>query len=89
MVAEASEHTWVVVVALSANNDEVKQWFSTFFTVGPLNCLLPPLLKVKVIMLPPLSVCLCTGYLKKLWTDPDEILWTGWVCNKEELIRFW
>jgi len=40
----------------------------------------------------PLSVCLffcVTGYLKKLWTDPDEILWTGLVCDKDELIRFW
>ena len=36
-----------------------------------------------------LFVCLCTGYLKKLWPDPDEILWTGWVCDKDELIRFW
>jgi len=36
-----------------------------------------------------LSVCLCAGYLKKLWTDSDEILWTGSVCNKDELIRFW
>ena len=38
-----------------------------------------------------LSVCLCTGYFKKLWTDPDpdEILWTGWVCDKDKLIRFW
>ena len=36
-----------------------------------------------------LSVCLCVGYLKKLWTDPDEILWTGSVCDKDELIRFW
>ena len=33
--------------------------------------------------------CLCAGYLKKLWTDPDEILWTGLVCDKEEPIRFW
>ena len=34
-------------------------------------------------------ICLCTGYLKKLWTDPDEILWTGSVCDKDELMRFW
>ena len=27
-------------------------------------------------------------YLKKLWTDSDETWWTGWVCNKDELIRF-
>ena len=31
-----------------------------------------------------LSVCLCAGYLKKLWTDPDEILWTGLVCDKDD-----
>ena len=42
----------------------------------------------------PLSVfvCLsflCAGYLKKLWMDPDETLWTRWVCDKEELIQFW
>ena len=36
-----------------------------------------------------LSVRLCTGYLKRLWTDPDEILWTGWVCDNDKLIRFW
>ena len=36
-----------------------------------------------------LSVYLCAGYLKKLWTDPDEILWTGWACKKDELLRFW
>ena len=46
--------------------------------------LLPPPQKVKEVMISPLPVCLfvyfCIGYLKKLWTDPDEILWTGWVC---------
>ena len=36
-----------------------------------------------------LSVCLCTGYLKKLWTDSDETWWTGWMCRKDQLIRFW
>ena len=36
-----------------------------------------------------LFVCLCAGYLKKLWTDPDEILWIGWVCDKDERITFW
>ena len=36
-----------------------------------------------------LFVCLCTGYLKKLWMVPDEILWTGSVCDKDEMIRFW
>ena len=34
-----------------------------------------------------LFVCLCTGYLKKLWTDPDEILWTGSVCDNDELFQ--
>ena len=34
-------------------------------------------------------VCLCAGYLKKLWTDSDEILWTSLECDKDELIRFW
>ena len=28
-----------------------------------------------------LFVCLCAGYLKKLWTDLDEIWWTGWVLS--------
>ena len=28
-------------------------------------------------------------YLKKLWTDPDEMLWTGSVCDKDEMVRFW
>ena len=45
------------------------------------------------VFTPLLSVCLCAGYLKKLWTDPDEILWTeGYdkkVCDKDKLIRFW
>ena len=36
-----------------------------------------------------LSVCLCAEYLKKLWTYPDETLWTGWVCDKDEVIRCW
>jgi len=35
------------------------------------------------------TVCLCAGYLKKLWTDSNENWWTGWVCDKDELIRFW
>uniref|UniRef100_A0A8C4QSB1 Uncharacterized protein n=1 Tax=Eptatretus burgeri TaxID=7764 RepID=A0A8C4QSB1_EPTBU len=37
----------------------------------------------------PLFGCLCAGYLKKLWTDLHEIWWAGWVCDKDELIRFW
>ena len=36
-----------------------------------------------------LFVCLCAGYLKKLWTDSDETWWTGWVFDHDELIRFW
>ncbi len=47
-------------------------------------------------MFSPLSLCLSVcffvcvaGYLKKLWTDPDETWWTGWVCEKDELIGFW
>ena len=51
--------------------------------------LLPLPRKVKEVMSSPLSVCLCTGYLKKWWTDPDEILWTGWVCDKVEPIKLW
>ena len=59
---------------------------------------LPP--NVKEVMFSPISVCLsvclfvclfvCVQdiYLKKLWTDPDEILWTVSVCDKDELIRF-
>ena len=35
-----------------------------------------------------LFVCLCAGYLKRLWTDSDETWWTGCVCDKNELIRF-
>ena len=35
------------------------------------------------------SFCLYTRYLKELWRDPDKILWTGSVCDKDELIRFW
>ena len=52
---------------------------------------LPPPPKVKEVMFSPLClfVCLCAGYLKKLQTDPDEILWRGSVCDKGKLIRFW
>ena len=54
--------------------------------------LLSPPPKVKEVMFSRLSVCLsvclCTGYLKKLWMDPDEILWTGSVCDEVELMRF-
>ena len=28
-------------------------------------------------------------YVKKLWMDSDKTWWTGWVCNKDKLIRFW
>ena len=35
-----------------------------------------------------LIVCLCARYLKKWWTDSDETWRTGWVCGKDELIRF-
>ena len=43
------------------------------------------------VFTPFLSVCLslCRGYHKKLLTDPDEIFWIGWVCDTDELIRFW
>ena len=30
---------------------------------------------------------LCAGHLKKLWTDSYEILWVGWLCDKDELFR--
>ena len=54
---------------------------------------LPPPPKVKEVMFSPLSVCLsvclCAGYLKKLLSDLDEILWRGSVCDEDELIRFW
>ena len=36
-----------------------------------------------------LFVCLCAGYLEKLWTDSDETWWTGWMCGKYQLIQFW
>ena len=41
-----------------------------------------------------LSVRLCLSVCehdtsKNLSTDSDEIWWTGWVYDKEELIRFW
>ena len=26
---------------------------------------------------------------EKLGIDPDEVLWTGSVCDKDELMRFW
>ena len=30
-----------------------------------------------------------TWYFKKLWIDLDETWWTGWVWDKDELIRSW
>ena len=41
------------------------------------------------VMFSSLSVCLWAGYLKKIWTDLNEILWTGRVCDKDKLVRFW
>ena len=45
---------------------------------------LPPPPKVKEVMFSLLSVylflSLSAGYLKKLWTDSDETLWTRCVC---------
>ena len=39
------------------------------------------------------SVCffirLLRKYLKKLWTELDEILRSAWVCDKDEMIRLW
>ena len=37
-----------------------------------------------------LFVCLsvCCGYLKKLWTDLDEICWTGWCVTTKRLFDF-
>ena len=44
---------------------------------------------ISVYLLVCLSVCLCAGYLKKLWTDSDEfggqvgcVARTGWVCGQ-------
>ena len=34
-------------------------------------------------------LAVCRISQKVLWTDPDEILWTGSVCDKEELIQLW
>ena len=28
-------------------------------------------------------------YLKKLWTDPDETWWTGWVRDEDKFFQFW
>ena len=42
------------------------------------------------IMLCPMSVLFVwVQDISKLWTDLDETWWTGWVCDKDELIRFW
>ena len=35
------------------------------------------------------SFTLCAGYLKRLCTDPNEILWASWVFDMDKLIRFW
>ena len=38
----------------------------------------------------PLFVCFSVcGYLKNLWTDSDKTWWACWVCDKEELMRYW
>ena len=55
-----------------------------FFTLASL----PPPPKVEGYGFTP-AVCLSAGYLKKLWTDTDEIWWAGSVCDKDELIRCW
>ena len=55
-------------------------------------CLLPPPLKVKEVMFSPLSVCLSVFVCRisqKFCTDPNKILWTGSVFDKDKLIRFW
>ena len=33
-----------------------------------------------------MAILFCAGYFKKLWMDPDEIWWAGWVCDKDERI---
>ena len=40
------------------------------------------------VMFSPLFVCLCAGYLKKLWMDSDETWWTVWVCDHNKLFDF-
>ena len=45
--------------------------------------------RLRLCFHPCLIVCLWAGYLKKLWMHSDEILWRGWMCDKDELIRFW
>ena len=38
---------------------------------------------------PYLFVCRWARYMKKLWTDSDNTLWTCWVCAKDYFMRFW
>ena len=76
------------------------EMFSWIRHYGAEVCAPPSALLVISIITPPkveggyvftpvcLFVCLCAGYLKKLWTDSDEIWWAGLVCDKDELIRF-
>jgi len=40
------------------------------------------------VMFLPQFVCLSPRLLRKLWTDSDEIFWTGEVWPKEQSIRF-
>ena len=42
-----------------------------------------------LVVLVCLSVCLWTTLLRKLWTDWDEILWSGPKWYNEELIKLW
>ena len=42
---------------------------------------------MEVMFSPP--VCPQTDDLKKLWMDFDEIYWQAWLCDKDEMIRFW
>ena len=35
-----------------------------------------------------LCVFLSGGYLKKLWTDPDDIWWACWVSERTKYLNF-
>jgi len=91
MVVLAPVHIWVVV-AFSATDDEVKQWFSTFFTDGALNSHI-------LFCGTPIQLSICIVALKTLQTLRVElldktqnfrsVLWAFITTNGFQINEYW